>query len=291
MDHQHWAIAQLVFEDGVFMDGTSESVVRLRQIAPETLTEAHHWGLWLSPRVIAIDGPAGSGKSTVGYGVAEALDFLYFDTGAMYRAVTWAAIERGIDLQDGAAVGQLAEDLEMDILPPNDVVKHGRNSVVLVDGKEVTADIRRPQVDQRVSVVSAHARVRVALSLHQKRVGMRYGQGEAEKPGIVMVGRDIGTVIMPDAALKIFLDATAEERARRRHRELLSKGKEIPYTQVLADILSRDKFDSQRAISPLRPADDAVVIDTSNMGVEKVVATILALVVKVGQGGGKYAPA
>jgi cytidylate kinase len=273
------------------MDGTSESVVRLRQIAPETLTEAHQWGLWLSPRVIAIDGPAGSGKSTVGYGVAEALDFLYFDTGAMYRAVTWAAIERGIDLQDGAAVGQLAEDLEMDILPPNDVVKHGRNSVVLVDGKEVTADIRRPQVDQRVSVVSAHARVRVALSLHQKRVGMRYGQGEAEKPGIVMVGRDIGTVIMPDAALKIFLDATAEERARRRHRELLSKGKEIPYTQVLADILWRDKFDSQRAISPLRPADDAVVIDTSNMGVEKVVATILALVVKVGQGGGKYAPA
>lgn len=272
------------------MTGSSESVVRLRQIAPQTLTEAHQWGLWLSPRVVAIDGPAGSGKSTVGYGVAQALDFLYFDTGAMYRAVTWAAIDRGVDLQDGDAVGKLAEELEMDILPPSDVIRHGRNSMVLVDGKEVTAEIRRPEVDQRVSVVSAHARVRTALSLHQKRVGARYGQGEAEKPGVVMVGRDIGTVIMPDAALKIFLDATAEERARRRHRELLSKGKEIPYTQVLADILQRDKIDSQREVSPLRAADDAVVIDTSNMGIEKVVAHILALVVKVGQGGGKYAP-
>jgi cytidylate kinase len=184
----------------------------------------------------------------------------------------------------------LAEELEMDILPPEDVIKHGRNSVVLVDGKEVTAEIRRPEVDQRVSVVAAHARVRIALGLHQKKVGSRYGQGDAEKPGVVMVGRDIGTVIMPDAALKIFLDATAEERARRRHRELLSKGKEIPYIQVLTDIRARDKIDSQRAMSPLRPADDAVVIDTSNMGVEKVVATILALVVKVGQGGGKYVP-
>jgi cytidylate kinase len=105
-----------------------------------------------------------------------------------------------------------------------------------------------------------------------------------------MVGRDIGTVIMPEAALKIYLDASAEERARRRHRELLSKGKEIAYTQVLADIMQRDKIDSQRAMSPLRAADDAVVIDTSNMGIEKVVATILALVVKVGQGGGKNAP-
>jgi cytidylate kinase len=218
------------------------------------------------------------------------LDFLFFDTGAMYRAVTWVALERGLDLQDGDAVGSLAETLEMDILPPSDVNQHGRNSMVLVDGKEVTAEIRRPEVDQRVSVVSAHARVRAALSRQQKRVGARYGQGEAEKPGVVMVGRDIGTVIMPEAALKIYLDASAEERARRRHRELLSKGKEIAYIQVLNDILQRDQIDSRRAMSPLRPADDAVIIDTSNMGVEQVVANILALVVEVGQGGGKYAP-
>jgi CMP/dCMP kinase len=272
------------------MNGSTESPVRLRKIAPETLTEAQQWGLWLSPRVIAIDGPAGSGKSTVGYGVAQALNFLYFDTGAMYRAVTWAALERQIDLHDGDAVGKLAEELHMDILPPDDVNRHGRNSMVLVDGKEVTADIRRPEVDQRVSVVSAHARVRDALSRQQKRIGARYGSGEAEKPGIVMVGRDIGTVIMPDAALKIFLDASAEERARRRHRELVGKGKEIAYVHVLADILQRDQIDSQRTISPLRAADDAVVIDTSNMGVEKVVASILALVVKVAQGGGACAP-
>lgn len=272
------------------MDGNVESPVRLQQIAPKTLTEAQQWGLWLSPRVIAIDGPAGSGKSTVGYGVAQALDFLYFDTGAMYRAVTWAGIEHGVDLADGDATGQLAEELEMDILPPEDVNQHGRNSMVLVDGKDVSAEIRRPDVDQRVSIVSAHARVRLALSMHQKRVGARYGQGEAEKPGVVMVGRDIGTVIMPDAALKIYLDASAEVRARRRHRELLSKGKEIPFTQVLADILRRDETDSQRAISPLRPADDAVVVDTSSMGIEQVVARILALVVEVGQGGGMYAP-
>ncbi|MCC6456605.1 MAG: (d)CMP kinase [Caldilineaceae bacterium] len=272
------------------MNGSTESPVRLRKIAPKTLTEAQQWGLWLSPRVIAIDGPAGSGKSTVGYGVAQALDFLYFDTGAMYRAVTWAALERQLDLHDGDAVGKLAEELEMDILPPGDVSQYGRNSKVLVDGKEVTADIRRPEVDQRVSVVSAHARVRDALSRQQKRIGARYGSGEDEKPGIVMVGRDIGTVIMPDAALKIFLDASAEERARRRHRELLGKGKEIAYVHVLADILQRDQIDSRRTISPLRAADDAVVIDTSNMGVEKVVASILALVVQVAQGGGAYAP-
>lgn len=272
------------------MDGNVESPVRLRRIASRTITEAQQWGLWLSPRVIALDGPAGSGKSTVGYGVAQALDFLYFDTGAMYRAVTWAGIERGVDLSDGDAVGMLAENLEMDILPPSDVNQHGRNSVVLVDGKEVSTEIRRPEVDQRVSIVSAHARVRLALSVHQKRVGQRYGQGEAEKPGIVMVGRDIGTVIMPDAALKVYLDASAEIRARRRHRELLGKGKEIPFTQVLTDIQRRDQIDSQRAISPLRPADDAVVVDTSSMGIEQVIACILALVVEVGQGGGMYVP-
>lgn len=270
------------------MDSGFDGGALLPQILPEQLSEAHQWGLWLSPRVIAIDGPAGSGKSTVGYGVAQALDFLYFDTGAMYRAVTWAGLERGIDLHDADAIGKLAEEIAMDILPPLDVLLHGRNSRVLVDGQEVTAEIRRPEVDQRVSVVSAHARVRAAMSRHQKVVGARYGSGEAEKPGIVMVGRDIGTVIMPEAALKIYLDASAEERARRRHRELLKRGKMIPYTQVYDDILRRDETDSHRAVSPLRPADDAVVLDTSDMGIEKVVATILALVIEVGQGGGKY---
>jgi cytidylate kinase len=270
------------------MNGSREAAVRLGETALDTLTEAQQWGLWLSPRVIAIDGPAGSGKSTVGYGVAQVLDFLYFDTGAMYRAITWAALEKGVALDDDNAVGALAEKLHMDILPPRDLNQHGRNSVVLVDGMEITSEIRRPEVDQHVSMVSAHERVRIALGLQQKRVGLRYGDGEAEKPGVVMVGRDIGTVIMPEAALKIYLDASAEERARRRHRELLSKGEEIAYIQVLADILRRDQIDSERTLSPLRAADDAVVIDASYMGIEAVVEHILALVVEAGVGGGKY---
>ena len=266
------------------MKGAMGTDGRLGALSSELLEAAPQWGLWLNPRVIAVDGPAGSGKSTVGYGVADILDFLYFDTGAMYRAVTWTALRRQVNLQDGESVGALAEAIDMDILPPHDLAQHGRNSMVLVDGEEVTADIRRPEVDQSVSIVSSHGRVRAALSAHQKRVGRRYGQGEAELPGVVMVGRDIGTVIMPDAALKVYLDATAEERARRRHRELLSKGKDIAYTQVLADILKRDELDSKRALSPLRAADDAVVVDTSEMGINAVIAKVLELVVLVGQG-------
>lgn len=264
--------------------------MRWERIAPGIVEEAHQWRLWLVPRVIAIDGPAGSGKSTVGYGVAEILDFLFFDTGAMYRAVTWAAWDIGIDLQDGVKMGRLAEELVLDIKPPRDIVRHGRNSVVLVNGQEVTAEIRRPEVDQRVSVVSAHKQVRAALSTKQKYIGDRYGMGDAEKAGVVMVGRDIGTVIMPDAALKIFLDASVEERARRRHREMLRQGKDVDFEQIKASILQRDKIDSERAVAPLRVAADAMVIDTSDMSVERVVETILTLVIRVGQGGGKYAP-
>ncbi len=266
------------------MSGGLNTDTRLGDQSPELIEAAQQWALWLQPRVVAMDGPAGSGKSTIGHGVAQLLGFLFFDTGAMYRAVTWAALNRQVPLGDGAQVGALAEAIEMDILPPDDLLRHGRNSVVLVDGLEVTAEIRRPEVDQSVSIVSSHARVRAALSEHQKRIGARYGRGDAELPGVVMVGRDIGTVIMPEARVKVFLDATADERARRRHRELLAKGKDVPYIQVLADIRKRDDFDSKRALSPLRAADDAVVIDTSEMGINSVVARILELVVLVGQG-------
>jgi len=269
------------------MNASAQRPADLRGLAPELLIEAYQWGQWLRPRVIAVDGPAGSGKSTVGYDVALALDYLFFDTGAMYRAVTWAAIDRGVAVDAREAVGALAEGLDIDVLPP-DVAVHGRNSVVLVNGVEVTAEIRRPEVDQRVSAVAANARVRAALSVHQRRVGERYGRGDAEKPGVVMVGRDIGTVIMPRAALKLYIDASAEERARRRHRELLAKGKDLAYTQVLADIVRRDKIDSERALSPLAVADDAVVIDTSDMGIAAVVERVLRLVVESGQSGGSH---
>jgi cytidylate kinase len=266
------------------MKGGLGSMAEAGALSPELVEAAQQWGLWLQPRVIALDGPAGSGKSTIGYDVARFLGFLFFDTGAMYRAVTWAALDRGLTPSDGGAVGALAEAIVMDILPPRDLLLHGRNSVVLVDGREVTAELRRPEVDQSVSIVSSQARVRAALSAHQRRVGARYGRGDAELPGVVMVGRDIGTVIMPDARLKVFLDASAEERARRRHRELLAKGQDVAYIQVLADIRKRDEFDSRRALSPLRAADDAVVIDTSALGINSVVARVLHLVVLVGQG-------
>jgi len=234
--------------------------------------------LGLRPRVIAIDGPAGSGKSTVGLAVAQVLDFLFFDTGAMYRAVTWAALQRGVEVADEKRVSEIAEVMEIDILPARGTNVDGRSNLVLADGVDVTDAIRRPEVDQQVSAVSAYGRVREALSRQQRRVGERYGTGRAEKPGIVMVGRDIGTVIMPHAALKVYLDAGVEERARRRRRQLLALGKAVDLAQVLADILRRDKLDSGRALSPLRVAEDAVVLDTSHMDAAAAVAQVLALV-------------
>ncbi len=237
--------------------------------------------LRLQPRVVAIDGPAGSGKTTVGYAVAEEIRFLFFDTGAMYRAVTWAALSREIDVYDEQAVSRLAEAIHIDILPPPDAHHNARASVVLVDGEDVSDAIRRAEVDQTVSIVSAYARVRAALSQQQRRVGLSYGSGEGERPGIVMVGRDIGTVIMPDAPVKIYLDASAEERARRRYREILAKGEAADYDRVLADIRRRDALDSGRALSPLRVADDARIIDTSTSTIDAVVARVIDEIMRV----------
>ena len=227
--------------------------------------------------VIAIDGPAASGKSTVGFAVAAQLNYLFFDTGAMYRVVTWAALERGVDVHDAAAVGLLAETLRIAILPAGDA-QDGRHLTVLVDGRDVTWAVRAPEVDQKVSVVAAIPRVRTALSQHQRRIGALYTNGHAGMDGIVMVGRDIGTVVLPDAPLKIYLDAPVEERARRRFVELQQRGKETPFDQVLADMQERDRIDSQRAIAPLRPADDAHIIGTAGLRAEEIVARIIALV-------------
>jgi cytidylate kinase len=231
----------------------------------------------LKPAIIAIDGPAASGKSTVGLRVAEVCGFLFFDTGVMYRAVTWAALSRGVDVHDNASVGALAEAIIIDPRAPATNETDGRQITVLVDGEDVSWQIRLPQVDQNVSAVSAHQRVRSALSVQQRRIGLHYGSGAADKPGIVMVGRDIGTVVLPEARLKVFMDASAEERARRRYRDLLSRGKDEPFEQVLADIVRRDRIDSERAISPLCAATDAVVIDTSKMTPEQVVEKVIEL--------------
>ncbi|MCL4834957.1 MAG: (d)CMP kinase [Caldilineaceae bacterium] len=228
------------------------------------------------PGVIAIDGPAASGKSTVGFALAARLNYLFFDTGAMYRVVTWAGLDAGVDLHDPAAIGLLAETLDIAILPAGEA-QDDRHLTVLVDGQDVTWAIRSPLVDQNVSIVAAMPRVRAALSQHQRQIGVRYARGHAGMAGIVMVGRDIGTVVLPDAPLKIYLDAPIVERAHRRFLELERRGKQTPFAQVLADMRERDRIDSQRAIAPLRPADDAQIISTAGLSVQEIVARIVAL--------------
>ncbi len=234
-------------------------------------------GRRLKPALIAIDGPAASGKSTVGFALAELLGYLFFDTGVMYRAVTWAALQQQQDVSDGDALGALAQDLPLDILPPAAGETDGRQCTVLVGSEDVTFAIRSPQIDRNVSAVSAHGAVREALMAHQRRIGLRYGGGGGDKAGIVMVGRDIGTVVMPEAPLKVYLDATAEERAHRRCKELAARGRPVDFARVLEEINRRDGIDSSRALSPLRVAGDAVTVDTTELSPQQVVERILAL--------------
>jgi cytidylate kinase len=219
---------------------------------------------------IALDGPAASGKSTVGEKLAEHLGYLFFDTGVMYRAITLAAIEAGISVEDEQACTRLAEETQIDVRPPSK--SDGRPNDILIDGEDKTWEIRTPKVDAHVSVVSTYPGVRRALTEKQREIGRR---GK-----VVMVGRDIGTVVMPDSRLKIFLDASMKERARRRFQERLSRGEVADYQQVLEILRQRDEIDSNRDVAPLRPADDAVVIDSEKMTVLQVLEEILKLVVE-----------
>ncbi len=219
------------------------------------------------PNILAIDGPAASGKSTLGRRLAEALGYLFFDTGVMYRAVTWGALQRGIPITDEPAVTALAENSQIDIRPPSRT--DGRGCDVLLDGQDITWEIRRPEVDANVSPVSVYADVRRALTAQQRRIGLR-GQ-------VVMVGRDIGTVVLPEADLKIYLDASAEVRARRRTDEILQRGEAADYEQILAGVRQRDLIDSSRAVAPLRPAEDAVILDSDQLDADEVFAQVEAL--------------
>ncbi len=218
--------------------------------------------------VIAIDGPAASGKSTVGKAVADRLGYLYFDTGAMYRAVTWLALEQRVPVADEARVTALAEAADIDVLPA--VLDDGRQYSVLVDGQDVTWAIREPAVANSVSQVSAYPGVRAAMVAQQRRL--------ASRGRMVMVGRDIGTVVLPDAPLKVYLDASAEERARRRWLEEQARGGLRPFEAVLSEVRRRDEIDSTRAVAPLRPASDAVVVDSTALTIEQVVEQVLVLV-------------
>jgi len=217
------------------------------------------------PSIITIDGPVASGKSTIGYLLAQKLGYLYLDTGAMYRAVTWAALTRGVPVEDERAVTALAEGLHIDITRPT--VDDGRQYTVLADGEDVTWDIRRPEVDANVSVISAYPGVRRAMVAHQRRI--------AAAGRVIMVGRDIGSVVLPDADLKLYLDATPQERAQRRWLERQARGESVTYEEVLAMMLRRDEIDSHRAVSPLRVPDGALVIDTTGLTIDEVLALIL----------------
>ncbi len=208
-----------------------------------------------SMRVIAIDGPAGSGKSTVARAVAEALGLGYLDTGAMYRSVAFAALRRAVDIDEVDAVGKVAREFDLRMDP---------DGVVKVDGVDATIEIRGPEITRAVSVVAANPAVREEMRSRQREWATRHGGG-------VMEGRDIGTVVFPDAALKVYLDASPEVRAERRSKEVT----DLSYETVAADIARRDAYDQGREHDPLRTADDAVVIDTSNLSVDQIVAKVL----------------
>lgn len=215
---------------------------------------------------IAIDGPAGSGKSTIGERLARRLGYLYVDTGAMYRAMTVLALARGVDPDDGATLGDLAERTPIQVVPPTR--EDGRQYTVLLDGRDITNDLRSPEVEANISRVSGHPRVRAAMRLRQRAL--------ADDRGVVMVGRDIGTVVLPDADLKIYLMVAAAERARRRHNDLVAaQGDTAPtYAAVLADIERRDELDAPQ----MRVADDAVRLHTDDLQADDVIARILDII-------------
>jgi cytidylate kinase len=220
------------------------------------------------PSIIAIDGPAASGKSTIGLRLANSLDYLFFDTGVMYRAITWLALERGADIRDESAVTTLAELAQIEVAPASK--NDGRACDVLVNGRDITWESRSRRVDENVSIVAAYPGVRKALSQQQRRIGQR-GR-------IVMVGRDIGTVVLPEADLKIYLDASAKERARRRYDEILARGGRADYEAILRRVVERDRIDSTRDVAPLRAAEDAVVLDSDQLNEDEVFERVLALV-------------
>jgi cytidylate kinase len=226
------------------------------------------------PGIIAIDGTAASGKTTLARRLADGLGYLYFDTGVMYRALTLAAIRRELSTEDEAALTGLAEGITIDVETPR--VRDGRPCTVLLDGEDVTWLIRSEQVEARVSPISVFPGVRRALSAQQRRIGLR-GQ-------VVMVGRDIGTVVLPEANLKIFLDASLEERARRRHKELGTRGSAPSLEEVRRSLRERDRIDSQRSVAPLRAADDAVHIDSTWLNAQEVYELVEGMMPRAGAG-------
>lgn len=214
---------------------------------------------------IAIDGPAGAGKSTVAKLLAEKLGYVYVDTGAMYRAVTLQALMDKIDMGDETNLTRIAESVDLAFK-----IDESGNTRIFLNGIDVSQQIRTPEVTRNVSLVSRVPGVRRKMTQLQREMGAA--------GGVVMEGRDIGTQVLPDAEMKFFLTASVEERARRRHAELIQRGFAVSYAEVFKDIARRDEIDSHRALAPLKPASDAETIDCTGMTAEQVVDTIAARV-------------
>ena len=215
--------------------------------------------------LITIDGPVAVGKSSVGLLLAEKLGFQFFDTGVIYRTFTWKALNAGLSPSDTEALIQLAHSTRFEFVPGT-----GARLVVLVDGQDVSRLVGAPEVERSVALIAKIPRVRECMVAEQRRM--------AAEVSLVMAGRDIGTVVLPWAGLKVFLQASVHERARRRHSELLARGLDTSYETVLAELMQRDHNDTTRAVSPLKPAADAVAINTDGLALEEVVDRILALV-------------
>lgn len=217
--------------------------------------------------IIAIDGPGGSGKSSVSKKVAGALDSLYIDTGAMYRALTLYAIQNNIDINDEKNLELAAKKIKIDFEPPDTATSIQK---VLLNEKDVTLDIRTPLINQYVSPVSAYPGVREIMVQHQRELAKQH-------KNVILEGRDIGTVVFPEAERKIFLTASLEERAKRRLKEQLELGFKLNLEDVKKELAARDEYDSTRKVAPLKQAEDAIIIDTSDLTFEQVVERIINL--------------
>jgi cytidylate kinase len=220
------------------------------------------------PKTIALDGPAGAGKSSICSVVARELGYLFVDTGAFYRAVTLAAIQTNLIEADDAALIELAGHLNLDIVPNQ--VNDGREYTILLDGHDATWAIRQPAVDSHVSRVAAIGGVRDVLNKRYREL--------AQRGNVIMAGRDIGTVVLPDADLKIYLDASDEARAERRYQQRLAAGQEANYEDILAAMRARDQYDSQRQIAPMRRASDAIYLLTDKFAVEEAIAQVKQII-------------
>ncbi len=220
--------------------------------------------------LIAIDGPSASGKSTLGKLVAKELGYLYIDTGAIYRAITWKALKNNLDLKDERLMQKLVSETQLSIKKVNDNEEYFQ---ILVDGKDVTKEIRNPEIDQNVSQLARLPAVRQQLISLQRNL--------AKNGKVIMEGRDIGSVILPNADIKLFFTAPEEERVRRRYQELKDKGYEISYEEVREQIIKRDLIDSSRGCAPLIKTEDAIVIDSTNKNIEEVKNDVLTIIKKI----------